>query len=404
MDADDHLTPEELAFRDEVRRFLDEKYTSEMREQNAKQSGVFAEPALAQRWHKTLYAQGWIAPAWPKEYGGPGWNERQRQIFQDECARVGTPALPSFGLSLCAPVIMRFGTPEQKAFYLPKILSGEFYFCQGYSEPQSGSDLASLQLRAERDGDHYVLNGSKIWTTHAHFANWMFLLARTSTEGKRQEGITFMVTPLNVPGITIRPIILISGDHEVNQVFFDNVRVPVANRFGEENQGWTVAKYLLEFERGGGSHGAQLRKGLDECEAIARAERAYDGGSLLEDVAFRRKAAELEIQLMAVDWTERRLNAGRAVGESVGNAAASLKKLMGTELGQQISDLTVEALGSYAVPSQRAAIGIAANEPPVGPDYARTQVAKMQNGRARTIYGGSSEVQRNILARVVLGS
>lgn len=394
---------EDESFRAEVRAFLAEKFDVDLRAQTARQAGVFAEGEVARRWHRILHEQGWIAPAWPREYGGPGWTSRQRQIFQAECARAGTPHLPGMGLSLCGPVIMRYGTPEQKAFFLPRMLSGEHYWCQGYSEPQSGSDLASLQTRAVQDGADYVVNGSKMWTTHAHYANWIFLLVRTSTEGKPQRGITFLVAPMDLPGITVRPILSMSGEHEVNQVFFDNVRIPVANRMGEENDGWSVAKYLLEFERGGGSSGAALGVSMERILEIARQETGDDGASLFEDADFRRKAASLEIELMAADWTERRLSSGAATGESVGNSAASMKKLLASERGQQIAELGVEALGAYAMPDQRMALGAGANAPPVGPEYAATPVAKYLNGRASTVFGGSSEVQRNILARVALG-
>jgi alkylation response protein AidB-like acyl-CoA dehydrogenase len=397
------LSPEDLAFRDEVRAFLDAKFDPELRAMSARQAGVFADGALARRWHRILYEQGWVAPMWPKAYGGTGWTGAQREVFQAECARVGTPNLPGMGLSLCAPVIMHFGTEAQKAYFLPRILSNEHYWCQGYSEPQSGSDLASLQTRAVRDGDDYVVNGSKIWTTHAHNANWIFLLVRTSTEGKQQQGITFLVSPMDAPGITVRPIISMSGDHEVNQVFLEDVRIPVANRMGEENQGWTVAKYLLEFERGGGSFGVGLHTSLDKVKAIARQEVADDADDLLEDASFRRKTASLEIEVMAADWTDRRLNSGRVVGQSVGSAASSMKKLLGSELGQRVAELSVEALGHYAVPDQRAALTVGSNAPAIGPDYAATPVAKYLNGRASTIFGGSSEVQRNVLTRVGLG-
>ena len=269
---DEQKTSADLAFRREVRDFLDDKFTPELRALTARQAGVFAEGELALRWHRILFERGWIAPAWPEEFGGPGWTGDQRAIFQEECARVGTPRLPAMGLSLCGPVIMRYGTAEQKAFFLPRMLSGEHYWCQGYSEPQSGSDLASLQTRAVRDGDDYVVDGSKLWTTHAHYANWIFLLVRTSTEGKPQAGISFLVCPMDTPGITVRPILSMSGEHEVNQVYFDGVRIPVANRMGEENQGWTVAKYLLEFERGGGSSGVGLGVAMDRLEDIARQE------------------------------------------------------------------------------------------------------------------------------------
>ena len=401
MDAES--SPDEHAFREEVRAFLDEKFTSDLRELTARQAGVFADGELARRWHRILYERGWAAPAWPVEYGGTGWTSRQRTIFQEECARAGTPRLPGMGLSLCAPVIMRYGTPEQKAFFLPRMLSGEHYWCQGYSEPQSGSDLASLQTRAVLDGDAYVVNGSKIWTTHAQYANWIFLLVRTSTEGKPQQGITFLVSPMDAPGISVRPIISMSGEHEVNQVFFDNVRVPVSHRMGAENEGWTVAKYLLEFERGGGSSGVGLTVGLERLKDLARQQPGDGAQALYDDPYFRRELAKLEIQVMAVDWTERRLNAQRQAGESIGNAAASLKKLSASELSQKIEDLTMRALGIYALPDQRASLGSGANEPPVGPEYAATPTARFLNGRASTIFGGSSEVQRNILARVALG-
>jgi alkylation response protein AidB-like acyl-CoA dehydrogenase len=242
-----------------------------------------------------------------------------------------------------------------------------------------------------------------MWTTHAHFANWIFLLVRTSTEGKPQKGITFLVSPMAAPGVSVRPIISMSGEHEVNQVFFDNVRIPVANRFGAENEGWTVAKYLLEFERGGGSSAPGLSVALNRAKWIAAMERGDEGGSLLDDPSFRRKTIALEIDLMATDCLERRLNAGRTVGESVGGSTSSMKKLVASELGQKIAELTMEALGAYAAPDQRAALGVGANEAPIGPDYATTPTAKFLNGRASTIFGGSSEVQRNILARVGLG-
>lgn len=396
-------SPDLEAFRAEVRAFLDEKFDAQMREQTARQTGVFAEAQLAWRWHAILHERGWIAPAWPKEYGGPGWTPEQRSIFADECARVGTPSLPSMGLSLCGPVIMRYGTQEQKDYFLPRMLSGEHRWCQGYSEPGSGSDLASLQLRAVRDGDHYVVNGSKIWTTHAHTSNWIFLLTRTSTEGKPQAGITFMVSPMDAPGISVRPIISISGEHEVNQVFFDNVRIPVANRMGEENEGWTVAKYLLEFERGGGSASIGWFRALHATLDMAKAQPADADEALIEDPAYRRKVSELEIQLLAGDWLEQRYSAGVSTGQSVGSSASSVKKLMASTYSQFVAELAVETLGVYATADQRAAIGVGANEPPIGPDFARTPMARHLNNRASTIFGGSSEIQHNILAKTALG-
>lgn len=392
---------EDLAFRDEVRAFLNEKFDAELRAQTARQAGVFAEDAVARRWHRALAEKGWSAPSWPKEYGGPGWSARQREIFAIECARVGVPALPSMGITLCGPVIMRYGSDAQKAYFLPRMLSGEHVWCQGYSEPQSGSDLSSLQTRAERDGDDYVVNGTKIWTTNAHNADWIFMLVRTATTGRQQAGITFLVSPMSAPGITVRPILSTSGEHELNQLFFDNVRIPIANRMGAENDGWTVAKYLLEFERGGGSLGVGLRVGLDKVKAMAAQERADDGGALIADTSFRRKTAAMEIDMITADWTDLRLSARAAVGESVGGTAASIKKLLASRRSQDIAELAVEALGHYAAPDQRQALGAYPQERAIGPDYAVTPTARHINNRASTVYGGSSEIQYNILARLL---
>jgi alkylation response protein AidB-like acyl-CoA dehydrogenase len=327
----------------------------------------------------------------------------QRHIFADECAKANAPVIPAMGLQMCGPVLMGYGTPEQKAFFLPRMLSGEHYWCQGYSEPGSGSDLASLQTRAVRDGDDYVVDGSKIWTTHAHFANWMFLLVRTRTDGKPQAGISFLLTPMDAPGISVRPIISISGEHEVNQVFFDGVRIPVANRVGEENQGWTVAKHLLEFERGGGTGASRLVNMVNQARRIAQAEGA--GGVSVWDSSpgFRARLLELEMEVTGLDHSERQLAAQLSAGRPIGDATASVLKLAVSSLQQRATELSMEALGHYAAADQRDALGYGANSAPVGPAYALTPTAKYLNTRAATIYGGSQEVQHNILARVVLG-
>jgi alkylation response protein AidB-like acyl-CoA dehydrogenase len=300
-------------------------------------------------------------------------------------------------------MLMGYGTAEQKAYYLPRILSGEHYWCQGYSEPGSGSDLASLQCRAVRDGDDYVIDGTKIWTTHAHFANWMFVLVRTDTRGKPQSGITFLLVDMATPGLTVTPIITLSGEHEVNQVFFDRVRVPVANRVGDENDGWTVAKYLLQFERGGGSMAARLKGALRMIREMARSEPSDGGGLLWQDPAFRGKAAALEIEVEAVDFTERRVVSSLSTGKVVGDATASMLKLKGTETMQRATELAMEVIGLYAAPDQRPALGAGSNVSAVGPAYAATPTARYLNTRAASVYGGSSEVQRNILARTALG-
>ncbi|HSM94938.1 MAG TPA: acyl-CoA dehydrogenase family protein [Rhizomicrobium sp.] len=396
------LAPADLAFRDEVRAFLDKAFTAELRIATQKQAGVFAEASVNRRWHRILFDKGWVAPSWPKEYGGTGWSVVQRYIFDNECADAGTPALPAMGLQMCGPVLMGYGTPEQKSWHLPRILSGENYWCQGYSEPGSGSDLASLQCRAALDGDHYVVNGTKIWTTHAQYANWMFLLVRTDNSGKPQQGITFLLLDMATPGITIKPIITMSGEHEVNQVFFDNVRIPASNRVGKENDGWSVAKYLLEFERGH-AFASRIRGMMRTVRNIAEKERNGYGVSLWDDVAFRRKMSELDVALSAVDFTERRIISQLSTGGNAGDSAASMLKLRGTETMQSVTELAIEALAYYVQPDQRASLGEGANESPIGPAYGATITARYLNTRASTIYGGSSEVQRNILARLALG-
>ncbi|MEO5598368.1 MAG: acyl-CoA dehydrogenase family protein, partial [Novosphingobium sp.] len=256
MDID--FSPEELAFRDEVRTFLAAELPGYIRDGAAATPSVFVEPEIGQAWHAILHAKGWLGYQWPVEHGGTGWTPVQRYLFEKECALAGAPLLTVLGLKLVAPVIWTFGTPEQKAFYLPRILSGDDYWCQGFSEPGSGSDLASLQCRAVRSGDAYVLNGTKIWTTHAHHANRMFCLVRTDPSAKKQAGISFMLVDMDQPGVSVRPILTLAGDHEVNQVFLEDVVVPVSNRVGAEGQGWTIAKFLLENERGGSCHAPKL--------------------------------------------------------------------------------------------------------------------------------------------------
>ena len=395
------FSADDLSFRDEVRAFLDAAFTPELREAARRQSGVFAEASLNRAWHQILYKKGWIAPSWPKAYGGTGWSIVQKYIYDSECAEAGTPTLPAMGLQMCGPVLIGYGTEAQKAQFLPRILSGEHYWCQGYSEPGAGSDLAALQCRAVRDGDDYVIDGTKIWTTHAQNANWMFLLVRTRNDGKRQAGITFLLVDMQTPGIVVRPIISISGEHEVNQVFFENVRVPVENRVGPEDEGWTVAKYLLEFERGG-SYAARLRSGLARIRKMA-ADTSVDGASLLESPAFRRKFTDLEIQVTAVDFSERRVISSLGVGSNVGDATASTLKVCGSETSQKLTELALEILGVYSTPFQRGAAPKTGEAGPVGPSFAVAPTAQYLNARASTIFGGSSEVQRNILSRAVLG-
>jgi acyl-CoA dehydrogenase len=395
------LSPEDLAFRDEVRAFLDKALTPELRDAGRRTTSVFTEKRWNLAWQRVLHAKGWVAPSWPKKYGGTGWNDMQRYIFARECARAGAPGLAPMGLRMVAPVIMRYGTEEQKSHYLPRILSGEDYWCQGYSEPGSGSDLASLQLRAVSDGDDYVLNGSKIWTTHAHWANRMFCLVRTKFEGKPQAGITFLLLDMAIPGITVQPIVTLAREHEVNQVFFDNVRVPKANRVGAENEGWTVAKYLLEFERGGGS-AAGLKVSLARLRSLACTEPFGEGESLVEDGAFEKKLAEAEVLIDAIEMTEHRVMSALASGRNPG-PASSMLKMQGTEAMQRLDELAIEAAGHYALVEQPDARAPGSNVEPVGPQHSLFAMPRYLNNRAGSIYGGSNEIQRNIIAQLVLG-
>lgn len=396
-----HFTGADAAFRDEVRAFLDENLTPELKDAGNLTTSVFTDKEWNLKWQKILHKKGWVAPSWPVQYGGTGWTDMQKYIWASECSRYGTPNLSPMGLRMCAPVLMKYGTQEQKDFYLPRMLAGEDYWCQGYSEPGSGSDLASLQLRAVSDGDDYVLNGSKIWTTHAHFANRMFCLVRTDATGKPQQGITFILLEMNTPGIKVEPIITLAGEHEVNQVFFDDVRVPKSNRVGEENDGWTVAKYLLEFERGG-AFAAGLAVGIEKVRAMASHERADTGARLIDDPDFRSKLIEAEISVKAMEVTEHRVMAEIAKNGNPG-PASSMLKTRGTEMTQAIDELAIESLAYYAHVDQMPARTPGSNVEPVGPRYGMTAMPRYLNNRAASIYGGSNEIQRGIMAKLVLG-
>ncbi|MBI1262988.1 MAG: acyl-CoA dehydrogenase [Rhizobiales bacterium] len=398
-----NFTAKDAAFRDEVRSFLNENLTDELKAHARLTPGILADHDLRVAWLKILHKRGWSAPSWPKEYGGPGWNVMQRFIWASECAAAGAPTGSNMGLSMVGPTLMGHGTDEQRKKYMPPILSGDDWWCQGYSEPGSGSDLASLQCRAVSDGDDYIINGTKLWTTGAHIANRMFCLVRTDPDAKKQEGISFiLIEDFEAKGIKIDPIITLAGDHEVNQVFFDDVRVPKANRVGAENNGWTVAKYLLEFERGGAAHGAHLRNSLNKLKVIASTEHSDDGSKLIDDPAFQRKLNETDIEVTAVEYTEHRIMSQLSNGQNPG-AAASMIKLRGSDTSQKITELGVEAIGYYATPHVMEARSWGSNVPPVGPDHALMVMPKYLNTRAMTIFGGSNEVQRNIMAKAVLG-
>ena len=397
------LGPEDKAFRTEVRRFLDDNLSEDLREAGCKTGGVFAEFSAGLRWHKVLAKRGWSAPSWPREHGGTGWTATQRYIFARECTAADAPRIFSMGIRMVGPVIMKFGTDEQKAKYLPGIVSGDITFCQGYSEPGSGSDLASLKTRAVRDGDDYVINGTKIWTTGAHIANRMFCLVRTSTEGKPQDGISFvLIDSMDRPGLSVQPIVTLAGDHEVNQVFFDNVRTPVANRIGPENAGWTVAKYLLEFERGGDAYTPNLYARLEDVRRIAREEAADGSGRLADERGFAERLAEADLAVQALEMIELQVLSDLSKGRNPG-AVSSLMKIRGSETLQAIDHLGVEALAWYAAPFEPEARLLGHNESTVAPDYGITAMPLYLNNRAATIYAGSNEIQRNIVAKAVLG-
>lgn len=387
---DIQFTPEDLAFRDEVRAFLKEKLTPEIR--NSVVGGYISKEHIVQ-WQKILYERGWVVPNWPQQYGGTGWSITQKYIFDNECAEAGAPAVVPFGLKMVGPVIYKFGSDEQKARFLPDIQQSNVWWCQGYSEPGAGSDLAALKTKAERDGDDYVVNGQKIWTTYAQHADWIFCLVRTDANAKKQEGISFLLIDMKTPGITVRKIDSIDNQHSLNEVFFDNVRVPVANRIGEENKGWTYAKYLLTHERTAIAGVPQSKRAIQSLKEIARREMSA-GRPLIEDPVFCTRLARIEVDLLALEFTELRAIASLAAGAAPG-PESSILKTRGTEIQQAISELAVEACGHYAH-----AINL---DSPINNEYAWAVSAKYLYGRASTIYGGSNEVQKNIIAKSVLG-
>jgi alkylation response protein AidB-like acyl-CoA dehydrogenase len=383
------FSPEEEAFRAEVRAFIAEAKSLLPRDVGAPEAATRTRDDYM-AWHKLLYRKGWVAPHWPRQYGGTGWSVIQRYIFNEECAVAEMPPLVIFGLGMVGPVIYTFGNDEQKKRFLPRILSGEDWWCQGYSEPGAGSDLASLRLRAVRQGDDYIVDGQKTWTTLAQYADWIFCLVRTEPGAKPQEGISFLLIDMKSPGITVKPIVVLDGAQEVNEVFFDDVRVPVANRIGEENKGWTYAKFLLVNERSGIANTARSKRALERLKEFVRAEPVEDD--------FLRKLAEVEIELTALEFTELRTLAAEAKGEMAG-PESSILKIRGTELQQRIGELAAEAVGYYAFPYERA---LGANER-FGPEFALGAAGRYFNLRKASIYAGSNEIQRNIIAKAILG-
>ncbi len=400
---DMNFSPEDIAFREEVQTFLAEKLPDRLKDGARRTPGVFVEPDIGMEWHRALNDRGWVAPHWPKEDGGTGWTPTQKFIFEKECALAGAPSISILGLRLVGPVICEFGTPEQKARFLPRILSGEDYWCQGYSEPGSGSDLASLKTSARLEGDEYVVNGSKIWTTHAHHANWIFALVRTDNSGKKQAGITFLLLPMDQDGIEVTPIHSMSGDHEVNQVFFSDARTSVENRIGDEGAGWAIAKFLLENERGGSCFAPRLIQSIDKLAELAKTQPSGVNGAIAHDARFRDRLARVRLEAEALEFTELRILAELAKGRAPG-PQTSLVKLLGANIGQEVDTLRLELLGPDALqlPLERPLYGNEAPEP-VGSELAQTAMGRYLNNRAATIFGGSDEVQKNIIAKTVLG-
>ena len=372
-----NYSADELAFRDEVRAWLQASLPADLREKGERYAHLSKDDLM--RWHRILAEKGWVAPHWPKEWGGTGWNVVQRYIFEEELGYVGAPPLIPFGLNMCAPVLLRFGTEAQKKRFLPRIYQGEDFWCQGYSEPGSGSDLASLKTKAIRQGDHYIVNGQKIWTTLAHYADWIFCLVRTDpTVEKRQEGISFLLIDMKTPGISVRPLILMDGAHEVNEVFFDDVKVPGENLVHEEGKGWTVAKYLLGYERMNTGRIGESKRQLARLKEFS--------SHLGEDSRFRDRLARLEVELTALEITNLRfLDRMRRTGQPPG-ADVSMLKIRGTEIQQGLTELMMEA-----------------TDPAANDELAQAIRKRYLSMRKTTIYAGSNEIQRNIIAKMTLG-
>ena len=395
------FTPEETAFRDEVRAFMRDNVPDATRRKLVEGRRIAKNDLVD--WQRILNSKGWAVPHWPTEWGGTGWSPVQLYIFRDELQQTPAPEPLAFGVSMVGPVIIAFGNDAQKKKYLARIANLDDWWCQGFSEPGSGSDLASLKTTAKRDGDTYVVNGQKTWTTLAQHADWIFCLVRTDAAAKKQEGISFLLMDMKTPGISVRPIQTIDGGHEVNEVFFDDVRVPTDNLVGQENKGWDYAKFLLGNERTGiariGISKARLRR-LKELAALQQ----IGDRPLLDDPTFRLKIAAVEVELKALEMTQLRVVAAERQGKNgKPDPASSILKIKGSELQQAITELLLEVVGPYALPALRQMDGDRWNEPPVGPDWAETIAPNYFNMRKVSIYGGTNEIQKNIIAKAILG-
>ena len=405
------LSPADGAFRDEVRAFITDTLTPEIHRAGSRMTSVYADHAAQMAWQAILHERGWAAPSWPVEHGGAGWTPVQKHIFVRERVAAGAPPLSPMGIGMVGPAIIGFGTEEQKAFYLPRILSGEHFWCQGYSEPQAGSDLAALTMRADRDGDDLICTGTKIWTTHANVANWIFCLVRTTKSDRRQQGITFLLIDMETPGIEVRPIIMSSGEWIQNQIFFDNVRVPVANVLGEIDDGWTVAKYLLEFERGGSAYAPEMREIIAELHNRAQMMPDGVGGVLADDALIMAQLADAAIQVDVLDALEMEILSNLSHGRPAGTDA-SMMKILGTELKQRLTEIGLLITGPLARAWQP---GVTAPGGPVmgysgqvaeyssGEPWQAAAPLRYLNERAGSIYAGTNEIQKGIIAKAEFG-
>ena len=395
------FTPEELGFRDEVRDFFRTALPESIRRKMVEGRHTSKEDLVT--WQRILNAKGWAVPHWPVEWGGTGWSPVQQYLFLDEMQQAPAPQPLPFGVNMVGPVIIAFGSEAQKRRFLPRIANLDDWWCQGFSEPGSGSDLASLKTSARREGDHYIVNGQKTWTTLAQYADWIFVLARTDPAAKKQEGISFLLIDMTSPGVTVRPVQTIDGGREVNEVFFDDVRVPVENRVGEENRGWDYAKFLLGNERVGIARIGVSKERIRRIKELAALERAGDR-PLIEDPRFREKLAAVEVELKALEMTQLRVVAAerhRAPGKP--DPASSILKIKGSEIQQATTELLLEVVGPYALPYQPEHDEEGWNEPPIGPDWAGPVAPTYFNWRKISIYGGSNEIQKNIIAKAILG-
>ena len=388
------FTPEEQAFREEARAWVRSSLPSDISHKVLNDLHLTRDDS--QRWAKILGKKGWLVSGWPKQFGGPGWTAIQKHLFEEECALAGAPRIMPFGPVMVAPVIQAFGTPEQHQRFLPGIASGEVWWSQGYSEPGSGSDLASLKTRAERKGDKYIVNGQKTWTTMGQYGEWIFCLVRTSTEGKPQTGISFLLIDMKSPGVSVRPIIMLDGKHEVNEVFFDNVEVPVENLIGEENKGWTYAKHLLSHERTNIADVNRAKRELERLKRIAKAEGVYN------DTRFRDEVAKLDVEVVALEMMVLRVLSAEKSGKNSLDIAGLLK-IRGSELQQRYTELMMLAAGPYSLPFIQEAMEAGWQGDYVGAAHCAPLAGTYFNYRKTTIYGGSNEVQRNIVSQTVLG-